>query len=413
MWNPTIDEAMPDFWPPRPGPVWDVLLAPVRHWYLRRFYRIADVEVTGLDAVLAKVAPGDGVLLAPNHSHDSDPHVMMEVAHRARRRFHFMAAWQIFRMHGGLDGWALQRMGAFSVDREGCDRRAVRQATELLAGGETLVVFPEGEVYHLNERLTPLLDGVAFMAISAQRDLAKTSAGSRVWIVPTAIRYRFVDDVRPALDATLTRLERRLLLDPRPGGSLAERIVRVGDVLLTIKEKQTLGRAGDGPLAPRVAHLIETILARQEAAHLTGTRRQETVPLRVKALRRHLLDLRAADVTPPELRASAQAGLDDVQLALTLYSYPGDYVGERPTVERIAETIEKLEEDVEGRAIPKGRRAARVVFGEPIDVAKAAEGARTKAASGNLTDRLEETLRTLMRNAGGGGEEGTPRPVVQ
>jgi hypothetical protein len=234
-----------------------------------------------------------------------------------------------------------------------------------------------------------------------------------VWIVPTAIRYRFVDDVRPALDATLTRLERRLLLDPRPGGSLAERIVRVGDVLLTIREKQTLGRAGEGPLAPRVAQMIETILARQEAAHLTGTRRQETVPLRVKALRRHLLDLRAADVTPPDLRAGAQAGLDEVQLALTLYSYPGDYVGEKPTVERIAETIEKLEEDVEGRSSPKGRRAARVVFGEPIDVAKAAEGARTKAAAGDLTDRVEDALRTLMKGADDGREADRPPSVVQ
>jgi hypothetical protein len=39
-----------------------------------------------------------------------------------------MAAWQIFKGHRGIDGFVLQRMGAFSVDREGCDRRAMRQA---------------------------------------------------------------------------------------------------------------------------------------------------------------------------------------------------------------------------------------------------------------------------------------------
>lgn len=396
MWNPTIDEAMPDFWPPRPGAFWDVALAPVRGWFLRRVYRIADIDVAGLDAVLARIAPGDGVLIAPNHSHDSDPHVMMEIARRARRRFHFMAAWQIFRTHGGLDGWALQRMGAFSVDREGCDRRAVRQAVELLGGGQFLVVFPEGEVYHLNERLTPLLDGVAFMALSAQRDLTKAAGGGRVWIVPTAIRYRYVDDVRPALEAAVAHLEMRLVLKPQPGVPLADRLLRLCDVVLTIKEKEVLGRAGEGALAPRIATLIETILARLEERHLKPGRRAETVPLRVKALRRHLLDLRAAEVTPLEMRAGANASLDEVQLVLTLYSYPGDYVAEKPCVERIAETIEKLEEDIDGRSHPKGRRSARVVFGEPIDLSAGEGSARTKVAAGEMTDRIEETIRGLM-----------------
>jgi 1-acyl-sn-glycerol-3-phosphate acyltransferase len=401
MWNPTIDEAMPAFWPPRPGAFWDVALAPVRSWYLRRFYGIAEVGVAGLDAALARISPGDGVLVAPNHSHDSDPHVLMEVARRAGRRFHFMAAWQIFRMHGGLDGWALQRMGAFSVDREGCDRRAVRQAVEILGTGRFLVVFPEGEVYHLNERLTPLLDGVAFMALSAQRDLAKEGGGRRVWIVPAAIRYRFVDDVRPALGAAVDDLETRLVLRRDGAAPLADRLLRVCDVLLTIQEKEVLGHAGEGTLAERVALLIESMLARLEARHLATGRRATTVPLRVKALRRHLLDLRAAEATSPEMREGANASLDEVQRVLALYSYPGDYVTERPSVERIAETIEKLEEDVGGRSRPKGRRAARVVFGEPIDLSSGDPGARAKAAAGEMTDRLEETIRALMRAEGG------------
>jgi 1-acyl-sn-glycerol-3-phosphate acyltransferase len=401
MWNPTVDEAMPDFWPPRPGAFWDVALAPVRSWFLRRVYRIADVDVAGLDAVLAKVAPGDGILLAPNHSHDSDPHVMMEIARRSRRRFHFMAAWQIFRMHGGLDGWALQRMGAFSVDREGCDRRAVRQAVDLLGTGQFLVVFPEGEVYRLNERLTPLLDGVAFMALSAQRDLSKAGGGRRVWIVPTAIRYRYVDDIRPALEAAVGDLETRLLVKTAPGAPLADRLLRLCDVVLTIEEKQVLGRTTEGALSVRIANFIEALLARLEGRHLPGGRRPETVPLRVKALRRHLLDVRAAPDSPPETRASANASLDEVTLVLTLYSYPGDYVAERPSVERIAETVEKLEEDILGSSRPKGRRAARVVFGEPIDLAAAAEGARMKAAAGEVTDRVEDAIRRLMADGGG------------
>src|SRR5688500_7433883 len=145
MWNPQTMELMPGFWPPRPHPVWNVLLEPLLRYYLHRHYGISAVTVEGA-AQLSVIAPGDGALLAPNHSHGSDPHVMMNVGKTLSRQLYFMAAWQVFTPHRGIDGWVMQRMGAFSVDREGCDRRAIRQATELLKRGDWLVVFPEGEI---------------------------------------------------------------------------------------------------------------------------------------------------------------------------------------------------------------------------------------------------------------------------
>jgi 1-acyl-sn-glycerol-3-phosphate acyltransferase len=399
MWNAVVEGAMPAFWPPRPSRFWASALTPFRRWYLRRFYRVSEVVVEGAEALVRQVKPGDGVLIAPNHSHDSDPHVMMEVARRLRRPFYFMAAWQIFRTHWGIDGWVLQRMGAFSVDREGCDRRAVRQAVELLAGGRTLVVFPEGEVYHLNERLTPLLEGVAFMALTAQRDLDKKGEGARVWVVPTAIRYRFVEDVRPRLEATLTRLEGRVFLKPAPGAPLQDRVTRLGELFLTIKEKEKLGhsREAEGALPARIAWFIDALLRRMEEEHLKKSPAADTVPLRVKALRRHLLEIWTDEKADPAARAGARAALDDVQLVLQLYSHPGDYVAEKPCVERVAETVEKFEEDVDGAARPKGRRRARVRFGEPIDLKAALGAGRARQAAGDVTDRLEEAIRGLMR----------------
>jgi len=131
MWNPQTMELMPGFWPPRPRPIWNALLNPLRKYYLHSFYGISNVTIAGSEH-LAKIPEGDGVLLAPNHSHDSDPHVMMDVGKTLRRQLYFMAAWQVFLAHRGIDGWVMQRFGAFSVDREGCDRRAMRQASELL-----------------------------------------------------------------------------------------------------------------------------------------------------------------------------------------------------------------------------------------------------------------------------------------
>jgi 1-acyl-sn-glycerol-3-phosphate acyltransferase len=398
MWNAVVDNAQPDFWPPRPSRFWRTALAPLRRYYLRHYYGIVQVAVEGAEALRDRFGPADGVLVAPNHSHDSDPHVMMEVGRRAHRPFAFMAAWQIFRTHWGLDGWVLQRMGAFSVDREGCDRRAIRQAVDFLSGGHALVVFPEGEIYHLNDRLTPLLEGVAFMALTAQRELEKGQSPRRVWVVPAAIRYRYVDDVTPQLTAAVAGLEQRLLWKPRPGSALHERILQLGEVLLTIKEKERLGHVceSDGDLHTRIARLTEALLERLETEHLKKTPSAETVPLRVKALRRHLLAAWADDKAEPAARQQARAALDDVQLVLQLYSYPGDYVSEKPSLERMAETVEKFEEDIYGAARPKGRRRARVRLGEPIDLKEVAAG-RARTAAHDVTARLEEAIQGLMK----------------
>jgi 1-acyl-sn-glycerol-3-phosphate acyltransferase len=398
MWNAVTDGAQPDYWPPRPSRFWNAALGPLRRFYLRRYYGIAEVAVEGLDRLEQGIGPADGVLLAPNHSHDSDPHVMMEVGRRARRRFGFMAAWQIFRGHRGIDGWVLQRMGAFSVDREGCDRRAIRQAVEYLSSGHALVVFPEGEIYHLNDHLTPLLEGVAFMALTAQRDLEKSQSPGRVWVVPAAIRYRYLDDVTPQLEAAVAALEERLFWKPRPGSALHERILQVGELLVTIKEKEKLGRSceGEGDLPARIARLTGALLERLEKEHLKKSPAAETVPLRVKALRRHLLAAWADEAADPAARQQARAALDDVQLVLQLYSYPGDYVTEKPSVERMAETVEKFEEDMYGAARPKGRRRARVRLGEPIDLKEVA-AARARTAAHDVTARLEEAIQGLMK----------------
>ena len=394
-----MDCTMPQFWPARPNRFWARLLNRLRRYYARGFWRVSEVRIEGLEEAFSRIGPNDGIVIAPNHSHEGDAHAMLEVARRARRQFFFMVAWQAFRGHWGMDGWILQRMGAFSIDREGNDRRALRQATELLSSGNSLVMFPEGEIHHLNERLMPLLDGVAYIASKAQRDLDEADPEARVWILPVAIQYRFVEDVTAQLEAAMKRLEARMFwLKPSPGMSLHERIIRFGELLLTIKEKEKLGRSGenDGDLPTRIANLIHTLLTRHEREHLKKSPSAPTVPLRVKALRRRLLDMGADQGADEQTCRKALDGLDDVQLALQLYSYPGDYIGEKPTPERMAETVEKFEEDVYGTTRSIGRRQARVLFGEPIDMKQVCESARPRAVVAKVTDQLEDTIGHLL-----------------
>jgi 1-acyl-sn-glycerol-3-phosphate acyltransferase len=211
------------FRPPKPSRFWSIALWPMHRWVMRRMHGIAQVSVNGTER-LRGIPPGDGVLICPNHSYTGDGSVMAEVGRRSGRQFYFMAAKHAFAGHGGFDGFMLQRLGGFSVDREGCDRTAMRAANDLLTTGKALVIFPEGEIYHTNERLTPLREGVGFIALTAQRELDKQGQNRRVWILPAHIRYAFEGDVMPALDASLAQLERRLSIKPNGASPLHERI---------------------------------------------------------------------------------------------------------------------------------------------------------------------------------------------
>jgi 1-acyl-sn-glycerol-3-phosphate acyltransferase len=396
MWNPQTMELMPGFWPPKPNAFWNIAIEPLRAYYLHGFYGISEVEIAG-EENLKLIGENDGALIAPNHSHDSDPHVMMHVGKDLRRQLYFMAAWQVFLAHKGIDGFVMQRMGAFSVDREGCDRRAMRQAQELLSSSRWLVVFPEGEIYHTNERLTPLREGVAFMAITAQKDLDKSNDGRQIWIVPTAIKYDFEEDITPKLEAVMTNLESRIALKSKPGAPLSQRIITFGEAMLTLKEKEKLGHSNEsaGDLPTRVHALIDHLLKTHEMKQFKKTAEDESVPLRVKTLRRSLLEQMCDEKMGDDDRRSAKDALDDLHLVLQLYSYPGDYVSTKPSVERMAETVEKFEEDLLGVASPKGKRRATVRFGSPLDV-KRHTASRARKGAEELTGRLEQAIISLM-----------------
>ena len=86
--------------------------------------------------------------------------------------------------------------------------------------------------------------------------------------------------------------------------------------------------------------------------------------------------------------------MDDLFFVIQLFSYPGDYVAEQPTIERIAETLDKFEEDVFKLDFPgiRGERHVTVRFGEPI-VVPAERGGRDAVAT--WTDMLEKKVQGL------------------
>jgi len=69
--------------------------------------------------------------------------------------------------------------------------------------------------------------------------------------------------------------------------------------------------------------------------------------VRVKELRRTILTKANDNKTSGVEKERLSHDLDDLFVVTQLFSYPGDYLrNQNPSIERIAETVDKLEEDV-------------------------------------------------------------------
>ncbi len=267
--NPYRMAPPPRWWPPRLSPTLVRLARPFRRRRRVLAQRLVEVRVRGAKIVADCIAAGQGVLITPNHSTHADPFTMVEAADQIGTAFYFMATWHVFDSEGRFGQWVLQRHGCFSIDREGTDLQAFKQAVKIVQHQpHPLVIFPE-RVKELRRRTLAALEAVA----------------------------------------------------------------------------------------------------PEECADHKSRRKQLNVDL------------------------------DDLFLVVQLFSYPGDYVAESPSLERMAETLDKFEEDVLGKysATIRGRRRVTVTFGKAVEVEA---GKDRKAATHLLTQTLEARVQELLDGQG-------------
>ena len=382
----------PRWWPPKLSPTWVKLSRRWRHRQLRNEQQISEISSTGLEHVRDAVAAGYGVLIAPNHSAHYDSAALYAAVDEIDLPLYFMTAWQVFGMASRFERWAMQRLGCFSIDREKTDKTAFKQAVSILKDEpHPLVIFPEGDIYHTTDHVTPFREGAAAIALSAAK-------GDRpIVVIPCGIRFHYVEDPTPQLHSLLTELEERLFLRPLPATPLKDRIHRFAEAALALKELDHLGRTSQGRLRERVSALIEAVLRRLETRHDLGSN-DRTPPERVKELRRKIiaqLELVGSANGDHQRYEHLQQDMEDIFFVMQCFSYPGDYLVENPSIERLAETADKFEEDVLGVEVPtvRGRRKVNIVFGEPMPVERLAGGRGQTVA---LTDQMQRAVQHLL-----------------
>ena len=166
------------------------------------------------------------------------------------------------------------------------------------------------------------------------------------------------------------------------------------EAMLGVKELEYLGRIQTGGLAERIKNLSETILKQLEEQYGIEVEEERSLPERVKGCRREAIKRLESDDAAS--KAEAKDYLDDVMVVTQLFSYPGEYVSSKPTVERIAETIDKFEEDIlkSDSAGVRGRRRAIIRFGDPIEIAS--DMRSKKGVVQRLTNELECGVQGLL-----------------
>ncbi|ABO49687.1 1-acyl-sn-glycerol-3-phosphate acyltransferase [Desulforamulus reducens MI-1] len=102
-----------------------------------------------------------GVLVVSNHVSNLDPLV---VGCALTRRIHFMAKVELFKIP--ILASLIRMLGAFPVNRERSDRKAIRMALEYLQNGEVVGIFPEGTRSKTGE-LQKAQIGAAMLAVKS------------------------------------------------------------------------------------------------------------------------------------------------------------------------------------------------------------------------------------------------------
>jgi 1-acyl-sn-glycerol-3-phosphate acyltransferase len=137
------------------------------------------LTVEGLENI-----PSTGAfVLAPVHRSVMDTPIS---ACLTRRRLRFMGKDTLWKRQPAA--WVLSALGGFPVTRGTADREALKRCIAVVAAGEPLVLFPEGE-RKSGDIVQPLKDGAAYVALKAGVPIVPVGIGGSEQVMPKGSRF--------------------------------------------------------------------------------------------------------------------------------------------------------------------------------------------------------------------------------
>lgn len=347
---------------------------------------------------------------------------------------------------GSWLGWFFSRMGGTPVRRgRRLDLKALKTAREYLVNGQfPFTIAPEGATNGHGEIISPLEPGTAQIAFWGVQDLQELGRAQRMLLLPVGLRYFYPRPDWAALDRLMSRLEADSGLAisafkspaTTPATDYLQRLRRLGAHLLNRMEqfyqRFYRGQLTEMPLeassnptdaiAQRLHHALEEALCVGE--RFFGLPSTGSIISRCRRLEEAGWSyIYREDIGPPEQQPPMERGLANwiaqeaslhmrhMRLVESFVAVTGNYVQERPSFERLAETsliMFDLVERVKGTEVPRrpclGQRHGVITLGEPIDVTRrwpdyAESRQSAKVAVETLSSDLQQAMEKLVRMA--------------
>jgi len=397
------------FWPPKDNR----LICWLGKWLsprnLRRRLKVVDVSVSDEDLARLRALRGERCLLMPSHSGGFEPFMIMDLSRRIGANFFYLAAIEAFERHPVL-GWLMQRAGAYSVIRGTADRPSFQMTRRVLREARRwLVVFPEGQTVWQNDTVLPFQEGVTQLAFKGYEDALGDDADASLVCIPVAIKYVYLRDMQPEIDASLKRLEAHLF---EPGSEheerLTDRLLRIAEAVLAFnEEKHGVQPDPAADLNGRIQTMKELVVREVEGQLRLAPREEQSLIDRIRACF-NAVDavVNAESEARPyaeklmgERRKAASDLYEDLWRVLQFVAIYEDYVNELMTVERFMDVLCLLEMEVLGERRVWGPRRAILRVGEAVDL-------RNHLAA--YREKKRETVRTVSA-----GLEASVRGMLQ
>jgi hypothetical protein len=405
------------FYPPKPGRVAIGIGKALLPFALRRWCGVYRLSISDDDLDKLRRATAGRCIIAPNHPSRVEPFVVADLARRTGRMFYFVSALENF--EEPLGKLFLQRMGAYSIARGLPDRTSIEMTRTLLAEKDRpVVLFPEGEIYHHNDLMLPLNPGVAQIGFWALADLVKLGKDARLPILPIAVKYRFLGDVRAYMLGRIERLEGAVGIG-KPVGDWRDRIHAIGEkIVATLEARYRL--PSEGAFADRIERIRCCIFSRGFAIlgadpPKEGAPASEQMRALFNTIRAYRLEFEHPETEYEEKIGAQRMTLvemvtDDLARMHDSILTTGHYVSDAPTFERLSELLVQMEDEVFGKHVRYPRRAAIVKVADPVDLRCYSDDygknkrATVAAATAEIARRVSAMLDSLR-------VEGAPIPA--
>lgn len=341
-------------------------------------------------------------------------------------------------------GWIYSQLGGTPIIRGKIDREGLRSARDLFANSFLpMAAAPEGAVNGHNELVSPLEPGISQLSFWCVEDIYKAGRTEEVLILPLGIQYYYISEPWSEISQLLNHLETQTGLPIYPDKSrdyFYSRLLRLGFKLLEVMEDfyrrfyhqeieqysplnytdlfniNSLSEEWNTHLSYRLKILLDTAL--KVAEQFFNLKPKGNLIDRCRRLEQSGWDyIYREDIEEIDQLSLLEKGLANrvaeeanfriwhMRIVETFVAVTGQYVREKMTAERFAETTLLLW-DVMTRIQggnpwerPKlGRQRVQMTIGEPISVSQRWDKYQKsrKNAATELTQDLQTALEGLI-----------------